>query len=347
MNTKYNSKTEEISKAFQWLSKYWDKPVHPEYHSVTILDDAVSLLDKYGDEAEILAGGTDLISLMKKRIRSPGVLVNIKPVEKIRHITSNPSGITIGAMSLIRDLERSPLVRRQYPILLEAARSIASPHLRNMGSVAGNLCQETRCWYYRRPWDTGISFNCRRKTEKGMCYAIKGENQYHGIFDHSYCVGVCPSDLATVMSALEANVRTIDSGGGRSIPIDEFYTSLGNTLKHGEIITNVEIPEVPFESKQRFLKFRLRETIDFAIASVAVVIKMDGSTINDAKIVLGGVSPKPYHAVKAEQVLIGEKLTEELAKEAAKASTADARPLHKNSYKLPIVEALVKRAVMA
>ena len=336
----------EVEEALLWLSKFWDRPIHTDYHNAATIDEAISLLDGYGDKARIFAGGTDLISLMKNRVLSPGVLVNIKPIKKIKNIVVNPGTIAIGSLTLINAIERSALIRSRYPILFETARSIASPHIRNMATIGGNLCQDTRCWYYRRSPVTGISFDCRRKTEKGTCYAINGENQYHGIIGETECVSVCPSDMATVLLALDARIKTMNSSGGRLIPIDEFYTPFGNRLNNGEIITYVDIPKIAPGAKQRFLKFRLRETIDFAIASVAAVIKLDGNLVSDARIVLGGVSSGPYRAVKAEQVLIGEPITAGLAEEAAKASVVEARPLSKNEYKVKIVEALVKRVIL-
>ena len=336
----------EIEKAMQWLNEYWDKPTHPEYHSVTTLEDALALLDQHGEAARIFAAGIDLIGLMKGKIQSPGVLVNIKPIRKMKHIAVNPAGIAIGSLTLICDLVNSPLIKRQYPLLFEAARSIASPHIRNMATIGGNLCQETRCWYFRRPPDTGISFDCRRKNEHGTCYALNGENQYHTIMGDRTCVSVCPSDMATVLLAMDAGVKTADKNGGRFIPIDKLYTTFGTTLKAGEIITTVEIPESGSDVKQRFIKFRIRKTIDFAIASVAANIKLDGGVVKAARIALGGVSQKPLRAEKAEKLLIGERITETLAAEAAKASVNDAKPLSKNGYKVPIVEALVKRAIL-
>ena len=345
MSVQYNE-AKEIERAFQWLKEYYNRAIYPEYHSVATMDEAISLLVRYGDEAKIFAGGTDVIALMKSRVHSPGVLVNIKPIRKIQHITLNSAGISIGTLTHINDLERSPLIRQQYPILSEAARSIASPHIRNMATIGGNLCQETRCWYYRRPPDTGTTFNCRRKSEDGACYALNGENQYHAIMGPAPCVSVCPSDLATVLLAMNAQLKTEDHQGGRLICIDELYETLGTTLKPDEIISTIQIAKVESGVKQRFLKFRTRKAIDFAIASVAAIIKLDGKIVNDARIVLGGVSSKPYRAVKAEQFLMSEPITEVLAVEAAKRSVAEARPLSKNSYKVKILETLVKRAIL-
>ena len=346
MSVQYNE-AREIERAYQWLSEYYNKPIHPEYHSVTTLDEAISILEQYRDGSKIFAGGTDLIGLLKNRVHPPGVLVNIKPIRKIQHIAVNPGGLSIGALNLIGDMERSPLIRQQYPMLFEAARSIASPHIRNMATIAGNLCQETRCWYYRRPPDTGISFNCRRKSEEGVCYALNGENQYHGITGPAPCVSVCPSDLATVLLAVDARIKTEDIKGGRLISIEDLYTTLGTTLKPAEIISSIQIPKLEPDCKQRFLKFRRRKAIDFAEASVAVVLKRDTkNVVTEVRIALGGVSHKPVRALKAEQILFGERLTESVAIEASKAAVLDFKPLSMNAHKVQLVKALVRRALM-
>lgn len=336
----------EIEKAHLWLKEFGDRPVHPEYHNASTIDEALALLERFGEDAQIFAGGIDLLGLMKNRVVSPGVLVNIKPLTKMRLILKSKVKIALGALTLLNDIERSPLIRSQYPMLFEAAQATASPHIRNMATLGGNLCQETRCWYYRRSPVTGISYNCRRKSEFGACYAIDGENQYHAIIGDRRCVSVCPSDLATVLLAMDAGVKTANGDGGRLIPIDQLYTPFETALDRNEIIETIQIPELGPEVKQRFLKFRTRQTIDFAIVSVAAVLKMRSGRVKDATIVLGGVASRPHRAVKAEQVLIGERITESLAAEAAKASVLDTKPLSKNGYKVPILQALVKRALL-
>jgi len=337
---------EEIEKSLLWLSKYWGKPIHPDYHNAKTVDEAVSLLDEYGDEAKLIAGGIDLIGLMKNKVLAPGALINIKNIPHLKYIVENASGIAIGALTLINDIERSALIKSKYPILFEAAHSIASPQIRNMATIGGNLCQDVRCWYYRRSPVTGISFGCRRKREDGICYAVNGENQYHAILGGKKCFAVCPSDMATALLALDARINTVDTTGGRAIPIDKFYSALGNVLKPSEVMIAIQVPEVGAGVKQRFLKFRLRKTIDFAIVSVAAVITLNNNIVSHARIVLGGVSPEPYRAVKAEEVIKGKPITERVAEKAAKASVSDAMPLSKNGYKIPIIEALVKRALL-
>ncbi len=338
--------TEEIEKSLLWLSEYWGKPTHSEYYNARTVNEAVSLLDEYKEEAKIIAGGIDLMGLMKNKVLSPRVLVNIKTIPDMKYVTENATGIAIGALTLINDMERSTLIKSKYPIVFEAACSIASPQIRNMATIGGNICQDVRCWYYRRSPATGISFNCRRKIDDGICYAIDGENQYHGIFGENKCCAVCPSDMAIVLSVLDARINTVSTSGGRVIPIDKLYTTFGNILEPNEIITAIQVPKVASGTKQRFLKFRRRKAIDFAIVSVAAVITIHDNVVSHAKIVLGGVSSKPYRAMKAEECLIGEQITESTAEKAAEVSLADALPLSKNAYKVPVVKTLVKRALL-
>ena len=336
----------EIDKALLWLSKYWDKPIHPEYHNAKTIDEAVSLLNEYGERAKIIAGGTDIIGLMKNRMLLPEALINIKTIPDMRYIVQNSRGVAVGALTLINDIERSVLIRNIYPALSEVACSIASPQIRNMATIGGNLCQDVRCWYYRRSSSTGISFPCWRKRKNGICYAYNGENQYHAIIGRGKCFAVCPSDMATALLALGAEINTVDVSGGRTIPIDKLYTNEGNVLKHNEVITGIQIPEIEANAKQRYLKFRLRKTIDFAIVSVAVVMTMHNNAVSKAKIVLGGVSQAPYEAVEAEALLQGEPLTDKLAEEVATASVSNAIPLSKNSYKSQVIKTLVKRGLL-
>ncbi|MFC1901733.1 FAD binding domain-containing protein [Chloroflexota bacterium] len=337
---------QEIEKALAWMGEYWDRPIHPDYYDARTIDEAVSLLDRYGKDAKIIAGGVDLLGLMKNRVIMPKILINIKGIPHLNHVVENDRGIAIGALTLVNDIERSALISDKYPLLFSAAHAIASPQVRNMATIGGNLCQEVRCWYYRRSPITGISFSCRRKKENGICYAVNGENQYHAIMSGTECVAICPSDMAVALSALGAEINTVSTSGGRVIPIENFYTTFGNTLEFSEVIKSIQIPAIKPGVKQHFLKFRLRKAIDFAIVSVAAVITLDNNTISHARIVLGGVSPEPCRAVKAEAALIGETITERAAESAAKAAVIDAVPLSKNSYKVPLIEVLVKRSLL-
>jgi len=336
----------EIEEAFSWLNRYWNKPAQPAYYDAKTAEEAVSLLGGYNGEAKIIAGGIDLLGLMKNEVLSPAVLVNIKNIPSLNAIKENSKGVEIGALTRIHDIERSSILRENYPLLSEIAQSIGSPQIRNMSTIGGNLCQEVRCWYYRRSPKTGISFICRRKKEGNPCYAMNGENENHAILGESECLAVCSSDMATGLFALDAKINTMSTQGEREISIGCFYTPLGNILKPDEIITHVSVPKLRPQSKQRFLKFRPRKAIDFSTVSVSSVITSINNVIRNAKIVVGGVSPLPYEAVAAEEILIGESITEGVAEKSAGAAIRDAVPLSKNRFKVPLVKALVKRSIL-
>jgi len=231
------------------------------------------------------------------------------------------------------------------PILAEAAHSVAAPQLRNMSTIGGNLCQEVSCWYYRMPPVTGRSFFCQRKGGK-QCYAVSGDNTYHTIINGGKCHAFCPSDMAVALIALDAKVKIVSQDGSKIIPLEEFYTAMGSILKPDEIITEIQVPHLRPSVRQRYLKFRIRKTIDFAIVSLAATLSMETGVVSDARIVLGGVAPTPYRAIAAEEAVKGNRITESVAEIAAKAAVGQAKPLAMNSYKLPIAEALVKKEIL-
>jgi xanthine dehydrogenase YagS FAD-binding subunit len=314
------------------------------HFNVKTIDDAVSLLNKYREKGRIIAGGVDLVSLMKNKVVTPQVLVNIKTIPDLAYIKEDTEGIKIGTLTTIKQIEASGTIRDKYPMLVEAAHSVAAPQVRKMATIGGNLCQDTRCWYYRMPPVTGVMFFCRKKGGK-QCYAAAGQNAYHAIISGNHCWGVSPSDMATALVALDAKVRVAGAAGERLISLEGFYTELGNVLKPYEMITEVLFPAPRPGTKQRFLKFRLRKTIDFAISSVAATIAIESGVVSDARIVLGGIAPIPYRAKGAEEVLRGKAITGSLVETSAKAALKEAKPLKMNAYKVPITETLVRKAI--
>ena len=316
-----------------------------KHFSAKTVDEAVSLLGKYREEAKIIAGGVDVIGLLKNRVISPKALVNIKTITDLAYIKEDAEGLKIGALATIKNIETSTIIGSQYGILADAAHSVAAPQIRNMGTIAGNLCQDVRCWYYRRSPVTGISFFCRRKGGR-LCYAAVGQNAYHAIIGGKRCHAVSPSDMAPALIALNAKVRVARASGERTIPLEEFYTVTGNVLKPDELILGIQVPIPKIGARQRYLKFRHRKAIDFAISSVAAVIATEAGIVTDVKIVLGGVAPSPYRAVRAEEVLKGKTITESVAETSAKIALEEAKPLSMNAYKVPITEALVRRAIV-
>jgi xanthine dehydrogenase YagS FAD-binding subunit len=224
------SDANEIKRAADWLEKYWKKSPHPEYYDARSVNEAVGLLNEYGEAAKIVGGGTDLLSLMKNKVILPKVLVNIKNIPGLRYIHESESGLSIGPMTLINDIQSSPIIKKKYPLLYDTARSMASPQIRNMATIGGSLLQEVRCWYFRRSPDTGTVYNCLRKALNAPCFAAGGENQYHAIIGAHQCVAVCPSDMATTLLALGAHVYIVSANGSRVLKSMNFALLSAVTL---------------------------------------------------------------------------------------------------------------------
>ncbi|MFC2040113.1 FAD binding domain-containing protein [Chloroflexota bacterium] len=341
-----NLNTGGIDEAMSLINKRRKEGKCAEHLNARTIDDAVSLLSRYKDEAMVFAGGFDLLGLMRKKLRTPRVLVNIKTIPDLAYIKEDLEGIKIGALTTIKDIEKSALVRDKYGMLADAAHSVGSPLVRNVATVAGNLCQEVRCWYYRSSPVVGPTFHCRRKGGE-RCFAVDGENQYHAIIGATECNSVCPSDMAPALLALDARLKIANVTGARIVPLEEFYLPLGNILEPDEMITEIQIPTPWPGTNQRYLKFRVRKTIDFAISSVAAAITTEAGITIRARIFLGGVAPIPYRAIRAEQALEGKDATESVIDLSAKMATIEAVPLSQNAYKVPITETLVKRAVFS
>ena len=336
--------TSTIDEALALFTKYWAERKSVQHHNAQTIEQAIYLLNTCEQEAKVIAGGVDLISLIKNKIMLPKVLVNVKTIPNLAYITEDAEGLKIGTLTTIRDIETSMTIRDRYNLLTEAAHSVAAPQVRNMATIGGNLCQAVRCWYYRRSPGTGLSFSCLRKGGK-QCYAVLGDNTYHAIISSGECHSVCPSDMAPALIALSAKLKIAGPDGYRTIPLEEFYTILGNILKPNEIITEIQVPQPKVGTRQRYLKFRLRKAIDFAISSVAAAITTEAEEVTHARIVLGGVSPIPYRAIAAEATIKGKKIAENVVETAARAAISEAVPLSMNTYKLPITIALVKRAI--
>jgi xanthine dehydrogenase YagS FAD-binding subunit len=338
-------KTRVIDEAVSLLNKHWVEPKHLEYFKARTIDEAVFLLDEY-KEAKIIAGGVDLSRLMRSEVVAPKVLVNIGTIPDLAYIREDAEGLKIGSLATINDLEISAIIRGEYSLLAEAAHSVSSPQIRNMATIGGNLCQAVNCWYYRLSPVTGKTFFCYRKGGTS-CYAATGDNRYHAIISGDRCHAVCQSDMAPALLALDAKVKIASPSEEKIIPLEEFYTPLGNILKPNELITELQVPALRHDTKQRYLKFRLRNAIDPAISSVAAAITTEYGRVSQARIVLGGVAPTPYRSIEAEDALTGRVITEGVAETAAKAAVSKAIPLSMNAYKLPITKALVKRAIVS
>ena len=317
-----------------------------EHIDAKSVKEAVGLLQKY--ESKLIAGGTDLLGLLKDRVSPvyPELLVNIKTIPGLDRIEQDEAGVSIGALAKLADIVASPLVQERYPVLAEAARSVATPQIRNMGTLGGNLAQDTRCWYYRYPHEIGGKLICRRKGG-GLCPAATGENRYHAIFPGKQCLGVCPSDTAVALAALDATLQVAGPEGRRTASVQDFYQPLGNTLQPDEMITGIWIPRPQEGTRQTFFKHRVREAVDFAIVSVASVVTLKDGKCEDARIVLGAVAAAPFRAVAAEQAIKGKPIDMSNAEAAAEAAVAGAVPLSQNAYKVVIAKALVLRALVS
>lgn len=323
-----------------------------EWTNPTTINEAVKLLSVPSAATDIdeaprpIAGGQDLLTTMKDYTSRPTRLVNLKQIRGLDRITLNARGLTIGALVTLSELEEHAGVRKSFPGLSEAAHSIATPQIRNLGTVGGNLCQRPRCWYFRLE-----EVICLKKGGS-ECYAAKGENKYNAIFGGGPSYIVHPSDLAPMLVALGARVTVSGAGGKRDIPLDKFFTlpSQGsirreNVLQNDDIITEIFVPATTLAAHSTYLKFKERESLDFALASVAAAVQVANGTVRDVRIVLGGVAPIPWRVPAAEKFLIGKQLNNETLAEAAKLALAEAKPLEKNGYKVPLAQTLVRRAL--
>ena len=294
-----------------------------------------------------IAGGQDLLTTMKDYTSRPVRVVNLKNIRGLNQIKVNGRGLTIGALVTLSELEEHAEVRKSFPGLAEAAHSIATPQIRNLGTVGGNLCQRPRCWYFRLE-----EVNCLKKGGS-ECYAANGENKYNAIIGGGPSYIVHPSDLAPMLLALGASATVVGATGKRVIPLDKFFTlpSEGNirrenVLKNEEIITEITVPASAVAARSTYLKFKERESLDFALASAAVAVQLAANqTVRDARIVLGGVAPIPWRVPAAEKFVTGKSLTPDVLAETAKIALADAKPLEKNAYKVPLAQTLVRRAL--
>ncbi|HVN25090.1 MAG TPA: xanthine dehydrogenase family protein subunit M [Syntrophorhabdales bacterium] len=321
-----------------------------DYYKATTVQQAVDLLAKYQDKAAILAGGSDLLGLMKDRIEGPKMklpqhVVDIKGIKDLAIIREQKTSLRIGAAVTITSIISSEVVAAKYPLLVQAAKQVAVPQIRNVGTLGGNLCQRPRCWYFRGKLFT----ECLRKGG-GNCYAHDGENQYHAIIGGDICAMVYPSDMAPALIALDAKAEIAGPKGSRTVPLEKFYVSpekvivRENVLAPQEMLVAVEIPASSQGRKGVFLKLKERQAFDFAIVSVAVSLASKGTILSDARIAFGGVAPFPLRSAKAEAALKGKELKGAVS--AACAVCVDgAQPMSKNGYKVDAAKGVLEQAL--
>ena len=328
-------------KAFEWVS-----PATVE-EAVSLLKSAPASRDM-DEAARPLAGGQDLLTTMKDYLTRPTRVVNLKGIRGLDRIEGDAKkGLRVGALVTLAQVEEHAGIRRDFPGLAEAAHSVATQQIRNLGTVGGNLCQRPRCWYYRLEEAVCI------KKGGSECFAATGENKYNAILGGGPSWIVHPSDLAPMLVALGASVSVVGADGRRTIPLEKFFTLPNegsirreNVLKNDEIITEVSVPASGFAARSTYLKFKERDSLDFALSSVAAAVELGpDKRVRQARIVLGGVAPVPWRVPKAEEFLKGKALDAASLEGAARLALEGAEPLSQNAYKVPLTQTLVRRAL--
>lgn len=312
------------------------------------IDEVTTFLSEGASNCYLMAGGTDLLDEIKNEIIAPEVVVDLTSISDLSYIKKENDGVRIGALTSVTDLAEDPLVKTDYPGLHEAALSLATPQLRHVGTLGGNLCQRPRCWYYRDPLA-----HCLKKGGS-ECFAITGRNKYHAILGGGGCYIVYPSDLAPALVSLDAEVIIVSINGNKTIPLEQFYilpqvnVSRENILQPGEILKEIKLPLLyNNEERSTYHKLKERGTWDFALVSAAVKGRVSRGVFRDIKIVLGGVAPIPWRLRKAEGLIKGEKATEQLIRQAVKEDLKEADPLEENEYKKELVESVVYKAALS
>ena len=317
------------------------------YVNATSLEQVTSLLSESGwGEVMLIAGGTDLLGELKEYIETPKTLVNLKTLPGMDSIEADASGLKIGALATITDIAMHPTIQHHYTVLAQAAVSVATPQIRSVGTLGGNLCQRPRCWYYRDE-----STNCLKKGGD-TCYAVDGLSKYHAILGGDPVYIVHPSDLAPALIALGASVKIVGPEGEKTVSLEEFFTLPAanpfreNVLEPNEIVVEVSVPAPNSNTRSFYLKAREKGAPDFALASVAGVFQMNGKTCEAASVVLGGVAPAPWRSKEAEAALTGKMINNAVSQQAGSDAVKDAQPLNDNAYKVTLTQNLVSRAAM-
>ncbi|HEY1686966.1 MAG TPA: FAD binding domain-containing protein [Tepidisphaeraceae bacterium] len=316
---------------FQWLD-------------ATSVDEALSAR---APGSPFKAGGIDLLDLMKENLTAPHRLVNIRNIKALKFIREDKHELRIGPLTTLADLAASDVVKKNCHALALAADAAATPQVRNMATVGGNLLQRPRCWYFRNE-----AFVCRKKGGE-ICYAHDGENQYHAIFHNQLCAIVHPSATACALVAHGAKVELTSAKGKREVLLENFLilpsvdVHRENAIGEDEMITEIRVPKMPKGSTSAYIKQAQKESFDWPLAEVAIVMEKDHSgKCRKASVILGAAAPVPYRATAAEQKLQGAHIDEALAKQAADACLADATPLSMNAYKIPIFRAVIVRTII-
>lgn len=311
------------------------------YKRAESVKSATKDLSKKG--AVVHAGGTDLMGLLREHIVEPETVVSLRDLKELKGVTKKSNNdLILGSMTTITEISSNKTVQEMYPGLAKAASEVASPQLRNQGTIGGNLCQRPRCWYFRG------DFLCSRKGG-GKCFAFEGENQFHCLFgsDQQCCI-VHPSDTAPMLKALKAKVKILGPSGSRIAPIENFHVlpevdvQKETILKQGELVTEIIIPKTSKNMKTSYRKVRARRSWDFALAGCALALEMDGEKVKTASVVLSGAAPIPWRSKPVEEAITGKTLNQDTIAKASEAVVQDAEPLSKNEYKIPLFKAVIE-----
>jgi xanthine dehydrogenase YagS FAD-binding subunit len=310
------------------------------------VEDAIRLLDQHGADGLVLAGGLDSMDWLKDRLRKPAAVIDLSQVKELKGIKEVNGGLEIGAMTPLTEVVRHPVVKEKFGLLMLAAELVASPQIRNQGTIGGNVSQDTRCWYYRGGW------NCYR-AGGNTCYADTPTaiNREHAIFDADRCVAVSPSDTAPALVALDAQMVIRNRGGERVVPAEEYFVGPGIDITHmhvlqpGDLLTAIRIPATFAGAQFYFEKVRDRQVWDFPLVNVASAIKPNGQNIGEIRLVVGAVAAVPKRLKHVEAAVAGKPRTEDTAAMAGNLAVEGAQPLRYNGYKVPLMRNLVKRAI--
>jgi xanthine dehydrogenase YagS FAD-binding subunit len=319
-----------------------------DHYHATSVEQAVALLEQHGETARVIAGGQDILFRMKKHVVTPTVLINLKMIPGLNRIQHEKNvGLRIGPLATLSQIAASADVRALYSALAQAASVVASPQIRNFGTIGGNLCQDVWCWYLQD------GFSCWKSNGR-FCDLAGGDSSIYGsIMGGHLCLANHPSDLAPALVALDATIHIASPSGSRSIPAADFFPGhiwVGSrlqchALQHDEIISEIEVPFRP--ARSTYIKFAYRKSWDFAVASVAAVAAGNQAECGDLRLVFGGVATHPLRSIAAENFLRGKRIDEDSARAASDLALADSRPLKMNQYKVDLAKTLAQRALIA
>lgn len=305
-------------------------------------------LDQMTPDATVKAGGIDLLDLMKDGIVAPQRIVNIRNVAGLRGITTTPKGLHLGPLSTLTEISAHPEIQRSYTALSDAAGHAATPQVRNMATLGGNIMQRPRCWYFR-----SSDFDCKKKGGTSEdCHAHDGENQYHAIINNGTCAMVHPSSTAVPLLAMNAEVELTSKRGKRTVAMRDFYVPPEKSVKnetvvqHGELITSIFVPGPEAGTRSAYQKYGEKESFDWPLADAGVVLVLDGAKCRKASIVLGVAAPTPIRATAAEALLTGKTIDEATARAAARAAMEGATPLSQNGFKTQLFQTAIYRTIL-